>query len=107
SLLQSPQREYAPTARTGLSAHVYQGIGPISKSEWNSLFPTHPDPYELVQLTVKSGMDGFEFHSLVIRLNGEPVLIMPIFETEFPLTLVLDGRAKEVAVALESWLKPL
>jgi hypothetical protein len=82
-------------------------LQPLSEYEWERFFPGHPDSAALIKLMGKSGIEGFELRTIVARLDGEPVLVMPIFLTNFPLAFALGGKAKQICLSLQRYLPTL
>src|SRR5258708_2266537 len=71
--------------RSGMRVEQQASLNPLSCKEWTSLFPDHPDAGEMINLMGASGMDGFEFSSIVIRDDQGPVLLLPLFITHYDL----------------------
>jgi len=90
-----------------LSVEVHSKLVPVQDNDWCRLFPESPDPVELVRLVEKSGFNGFVFHSLVVRLEDRPILVLPLFETRYHLTEALGGLAGKVGGVLDRWFPNL
>ncbi|MFI5378372.1 MAG: GNAT family N-acetyltransferase [Tepidisphaerales bacterium] len=83
-----------------LTADILPRLASVRSEEWAGLFAGHPDPFELVRLIESSGMDGFSFSSVVVRQDGRPILLVPVFETVFDLASMLDGARRAIVRAL-------
>lgn len=90
-----------------LSVEIHSKLVPVTDSEWRLLFPDSPDPVELVRLVEKSGFNGFAFHSLVVRQEDRPILLLPLFETKYHLADALGGMAGTVAGFVDRWIPDL
>ncbi len=84
-----------------LTYELHDRLNPFSAELWTSFFSDHPDPAELIKLVEFSGLADFQFKSIVVRQNGEPVLLLPLFRTHYSLSTTLDDSAKRWAAALE------
>ena len=73
-----------------LTCEVYPRLDAISAEEWAFLFPDSLDSVEMFQLLQRSRPDGFAFHSIVVRQAGKPILVVPLFETRYRLSIFLD-----------------
>ncbi len=83
-----------------LSVAIHDRLDSISVEDWDVLFAGHPDSYAMVRLVQSSGMDGFSFHSIVVRDGAVPILLLPLFDAVFDLKNLLDGLAGRIASAL-------
>jgi len=83
-----------------LTVSVHDRLDSIDAAQWSALFPNHPDSPELVRLTADCGMDGFAFHSIVVRRGNEPILLLPLFDARFRLASLLDGMIAGIVGAL-------
>lgn len=96
--------------RRSLTVDIVPKLTSVSADEWTSLFVDHPDSHELVGLIESSGMDGFSFHSVVVRESNRPVLLAPLFETVFELSGMVNGAVKAIvgvaSRAVPSLLRP-
>ena len=90
-----------------LSVEIHSKLVPVNDDDWRRLFPESPDSVEHVRLVEKSGFNRFAFHSLVVRQEERPILLLPLFETEYHLAEALDGFAGKMANVLERWLPNL
>ena len=90
-----------------LSVEIHSNLVPVRDNEWRLLFSESPDAVELVRLVEASGFDGFNFHSLVVRLDDRPILVLPLFETKYHLTDAIGGMASKVAGFIDRWFPNL
>lgn len=82
----------------------------LSISEWTSLFPDHPDPFENVRLIATCGMDTVSFRNVTVTLDGVAVLVIPSFLARFDAVSMAKGRSrsvlKSVSRVVPSLLRP-
>jgi hypothetical protein len=88
--------------KTDLLAEIVPSLMPVDNMQWRTLFQNHPDPPELIKLVDDSGMEGFEFYSIVIRKDQQPILIAPLMVARYPVATTLDGKAKEIGIWIET-----
>ena len=94
--------------RETLVCDVLPRIDGVSPAEWQRLFPDLPDSLEMLQLIQGVGLNGFRFHSIVIREGERPILLLPLFETVYDLsTLVEPAMRPVIAVAARKFQKLL
>ena len=82
---------------SSLSVEIQSRLIPVRESEWRRLIPGSPDPLELMRWVKRPDFNGFVFHSLVVRRDDHPILILPLFETECSLATVIGGRIGKLA----------
>ena len=90
-----------------LSVEVHSRLVPVRESEWRRLFPDSPDPLEPVRLAKRPDFNRFVFHSLVVRHEDCPILVLPLFETECRLTDVIGEPAGKLARITDRWFPNL
>lgn len=90
-----------------LKAEIVPSLMSVSTAQWRRLFENHPDPPELIRLVSESGMEGFQFHNIIISLDERPVLVLPVMTACYPLITTLDGEAKEIAIKVEKRIPSL
>jgi len=90
-----------------LTVSIHDSLQPLTAAQWADLFSGHPDPPELIELVSNCGMEGFVFESMVIRKNETPVLLLPLFQTRYPVATSIDGSARERLIKLEKWVPDL
>jgi uncharacterized protein len=95
------------SVRSRLSAEIFPYLTPVSSAEWDKLFPTLPDSYELIESTLASGFPGFQFHSILVRYDEEPILLLPLFQTAFDIGHMTDAWVKKIIDRMPSFLSPL
>ena len=89
--------------KNSLSVEIHSRLVPVRENEWRRLFPDSTDPLELMKLAKRPDFTGFVFHSLVVRHEDCPILVLPLFETECRLTEVLGASAGKLARIAERW----
>ena len=62
-----------------LTVEVRPELNPLSTSEWKRLFPQFPDPASIIAIMTSS--DTTSFHSIVVRHQGKPILLVPLYES--------------------------
>ena len=82
---------------SSLSVEIQSRLVPVRESEWQRFFPDSPNPRELICLVKEPSFNGFVFHSLVVRRDDHPILILPLCETECSLATVIGGPARKLA----------
>ena len=90
-----------------LSVEVHSRLVPVRESEWRRLFPDSPDPLGPVRLAKRPDFNRFVFHSLVVRHEDCPILVLPLFETECRLTDVIGEPAGKLARITDRWFPNL
>ncbi len=90
-----------------LVATVEPAVVPVDNASWSRHFAGHPDVPEAIALTQKSGMQGFDFFSIVVRDRGEPILIVPMFCGDFAYATTFDGAVKEALIKAEAYARSL
>ena len=80
-----------------LSVEIHSRLVPVRDSEWRRLFPDSPDPLEPMRLAKRPDFKRFVFHSLVVRHQDSPILVLPLFETECHLTEVIGEPTGKLA----------
>lgn len=82
-------------------------LQPLTDEQWAQLFPGHPDSPSMIRLMESSGLEGFQFHSIVARIGEEPVLLLPLFESHYSIASTLEGKAQAIGRTLEKLLPGL
>ncbi|GEM_PF-56493 len=90
-----------------LTCEIYSHLNPLSTNEWNKLYTNFPDPVEMINLIQRSGFDGFNFHSIVVYEGKEPILFLPLFETDYNLSTMVDKGAKKLFDSVADYLPKL
>lgn len=90
-----------------LSCEVYPRTNILSKDEWTELFPTLPDSAEMINLIQRSGFDGFNFHSIIVRQGDKPILLLPLFETNYNISRMMDKGPRKIFNTLAGWMPNL
>jgi hypothetical protein len=95
---------HCSSVTVSLSVHLSDELQPLPSAEWQRLFAGHPDPPELIRLVGNAGMSGFTFRSIIVRDDSRPILVLPTFETEYPLATSIDGKARDYVLKFERWI---
>jgi len=77
-----------------LTCDVAPRLDAVSPAEWRHLFPDLLDSLEMVRCIQDCGIAGFTFHSIVVRKAQRPILLLPLFETDYRLSALVQGGAK-------------
>ena len=86
-----------------LTCEVHSHINPLHISEWKRLFNNSIDPIELINLVQRSGIDGFVFHSILIKEGEKPILLLPLFETNYNISKMVGENAREIFDFVTGW----
>ena len=86
-----------------LICEIHPQLDVVTPEEWRRLFPDLPDGPEMIRLIQRSGIDGFAFHSIVVREEGRPVLLLPLFETIYDMATFVDVEARPIVSAIGRW----
>ena len=92
---------------SALTCDIAPAIDVVSAQEWTRLFPGLLDSLEMVRLIQEGGVPGFAFHSIVVRDGARPILLLPLFETEYRLSTLVDAGAQRAVDAVMQWIPPL
>lgn len=79
------------------TVEIKDQLNPVSAAEWGYLFPGSPNTYETIDLVQKSRIKEFTFHSILVRVQNRPVLLLPLFQTNHYLGATLEGKLRELA----------
>jgi hypothetical protein len=82
-------------------------LQPLADEQWNLLFEGHPDTAQMIRLMSSCRLEGFHFHSIVARVEGQPLVVLPLFQTRYSISTTLDQPARKVVASLEKWLPSL
>ncbi len=82
-----------------LVCDVVPRLDAVSAEEWRRLFPDLPDSLDMLQLIQRSGPEGFRFHSIVVREGDRPILLLPLFETTYELSTLMEPGIQPVVAA--------
>ena len=95
---------HATSARGGLSdersrsgavsiaciASQHTGVEGLCSQTWERLFSGHPDSFELVSHIAQSGFEGIELSTVQVRMEGDIVMVFPLFLTRIDLAMMID-----------------
>ena len=90
-----------------LSCKVSPRLNPISNSEWTKLFPNFPDSPEMINLIQRSGFDGFNFHSIIVKQGDKPILLLPLFETNYNVSVMLNNIGRKIFSSVVNYIPRL
>jgi hypothetical protein len=93
--------------RAYLSLEVSQRLDVLSSAEWERLFPDFPDSLEMIQHIQAVGIAQFSFHSLLVRDEGRPILMLPLFETRYKVHSGYQGFGKNILNRIANCLPKL
>jgi hypothetical protein len=78
-----------------LACHYLPRLDGLSVTALERLFP-EPSTVHLLTLLEESGIDGFNLGSIVVFQDDAPILLLPLFETRFDLSVFVAGWASKV-----------
>ena len=79
-----------------LACDVVPRLDAVGPTDWQRLFPDLLDSLEMIRLIQRVGLDGFRFHSIVVRENERPILLLPLFETVYDLSALAEPAMRSV-----------
>ena len=82
-----------------LSCNCVERLDGVSAAQLRRLFPEPSITAPLLSLLADSGIDGFNLRSIVVSRDGDPILLLPLFETRFDLSTFVEGRLKTLLKA--------
>ena len=82
-----------------LVCDVAPRVDAVSPAEWQNLFPDLPDSLEMIQLIQRVGVDGFRFHSIVVREDERPILLLPLFEMVYDVSTLVEPAMQPILTA--------
>ena len=83
-----------------LTCTIAPAIDVVSAEDWRRLFPDLLDSLDMIRLVQDCGVPGFAFHSIVVRQGDRPVLLLPLFETTYRLSTLVDADAQRLVEAV-------
>ena len=84
-----------------LTCNCMPGLGGVSPTELERLFPEPSIAAPLLSLLLESGVDGFNLSSIVVSKDDVPILLLPLFETRFDLSTFVEGWLKKMLKVAE------
>lgn len=91
----------APAMKTAeLWVETHHRLDSIEEADWQFLFSDHPDTFEMISLQQRCGMDGFGFHSVVVRDPEGPLLFVPLFDVQLELKMLVKESLRWIAGGL-------
>jgi hypothetical protein len=82
-------------------------LTPVTKEEWQQLFKDSPNTFETISVLQASGLTDFQLSSILVRHDGKPSLLLPLFLTQHYLGATLDGDLKAAADLADRFLPRL
>jgi hypothetical protein len=82
-----------------LSCNCVPRLDGAAAAELGRLFPEPSITAPLLSLLQESGIDGFNLRSIVVLKDDVPILLLPLFETRFDLSTLVEGWLKMPAKA--------
>ncbi len=79
-----------------LTCEVLPRFEAASLEESSRLFSDLSDTTEMIRFIQDCGVPGFTFHSLVVRQARQPVLLLPLFETDYRLSNLAKIGTKDL-----------
>jgi len=78
-----------------LTCNCVPRLDGVPAAELGRLFPEPSITAPLLSLLQESGVDGFNLRSIVVLKDEVPILLLPLFETQFDLSSFVDGWTKK------------
>lgn len=82
------------------STEIHHRLDSVTNDEWLRMYPGLTDPMQLFCFIQETGMEGYDFHSIVVRYDNKPVLHIPLFSLRLELHTMLEGVPKALARTL-------
>ncbi len=82
--------------RTDLVCEIRPRLDGITPQQWRHLFAGLLDQSEMISHIQQCGLDGFTFHSIVVRQQGRPILLWPLFEADDPLSTFVNPVVRRI-----------
>lgn len=79
-----------------LSHAVLPSADQIDPADWLRLFGDLPEGRDFYRTLEAARLEGFSFSYVVVRSEHRPVLIAPVFWTDFDLGLAVEGAARRM-----------
>jgi uncharacterized protein len=89
------------------TVELHNTLIPVDGATWKRLFPEHPDPPQLIELMDTCRMPSLALGSVLVRLDGRAVLLLPVFSTRYDLTTTLTGKFLALAKRIKGWFPDL
>jgi len=90
-----------------ITFQYYDKLKSVSNADWLRLFAGHPDSAELISFMETRGLEGFQFGSVVASLDGQPILLAPLWFTNYSIATTLDGAPRSILQKLEKFFPAL
>jgi carboxylesterase len=65
-------------SKSGLTCEIHNRLNPLSNVDWARLVPGSQSLPDLAELLQKSNVHESQCHTLVVRFNNEPILMVPM-----------------------------
>jgi uncharacterized protein len=78
-----------------LTCNCVPRLDGVPEADLGRLFPEPSITAPLLSLLQESGIDGFDLRSIVVLKDDAPILLLPLFETRFDLSIFVEGWIKK------------
>ena len=82
-----------------LACHYLPRLDGVSAAALGRLFPEPSITAPLLALLEESGVDGFNLGSIAVFEDDVPILLLPLFDTRFDLSMFVAGWVKKTLQA--------
>lgn len=79
-----------------LTVETYARLVSVSEPDWDRLFPALPDSYAMMRLYERTGFEGFALHSIVVYLDRQPIILVPLYVTTHAVADSVTGSARRL-----------
>ncbi len=83
-----------------LTCEVRPRFEAITPEESALLFSELSDTLGMIRFIQDCGVPGFTFHSLVVRQAHRPILLLPLFETDYRFSNLANAGTKDLLEAI-------
>ncbi|HEY9793657.1 MAG TPA: GNAT family N-acetyltransferase [Candidatus Obscuribacterales bacterium] len=90
-----------------ITYELVDSLQPLPDEQWNLLFAGHPDTGQMIRLMSSCKLEGFKLQSIVAHKDGQPLVLLPLFQTRYSIATTLDQPARKLVASLEKWIPSL
>ena len=83
-----------------LTCDITPRFDAVSPEQAAYLFSDLSDTLDMIRFVQECGVPGFTFHSLVVRQAQQPILVLPLFETDYCFSQMVKPGTQNVADAV-------